>query len=121
MQAREAAQTTLTPRLIRGMFAPPHGARSDWNPQNDLQAMARCHRIGQDKEVTVYRLVTRETYEQHLFSVASRKYGECGRRGSLTRTGRRSGVGLRQLCALRSARVCPHQVACRIPSRVRLT
>lgn len=24
---------------------------SDWNPQNDLQAMARCHRIGQKKEV----------------------------------------------------------------------
>jgi hypothetical protein len=32
---------------------------SDWNPQNDLQAMARCHRIGQEREVTVYRLVTR--------------------------------------------------------------
>ena len=25
---------------------------SDWNPQNDLQALA-CHRIGQKKEVTV--------------------------------------------------------------------
>ncbi|KAF5833766.1 P-loop containing nucleoside triphosphate hydrolase protein [Dunaliella salina] len=48
---------------------------SDWNPQNDLQAMARCHRIGQQKEVTVYRLVTRDTYEEHLFQTASRKYG----------------------------------------------
>ena len=42
-----------------------------------LQAMARCHRIGQQKEVTVYRLVTRDTYEEHLFQTASRKYGEC--------------------------------------------
>ncbi len=24
---------------------------SDWNPQNDVQAMARCHRIGQKKQV----------------------------------------------------------------------
>jgi SNF2 family DNA or RNA helicase len=28
---------------------------SDWNPQNDVQAMARCHRIGQKKQVTIYR------------------------------------------------------------------
>eukprot|EP00983_Pelagomonas_calceolata_P018645 584864-Pelagomonas_calceolata.AAC.1 len=42
-----------------------------------MQAMARCHRIGQQKEVTVYRLVTRDTYEEHLFQTASRKYGEC--------------------------------------------
>ncbi|KAH8049550.1 helicase [Aureococcus anophagefferens] len=31
---------------------------SDWNPQADLQAMDRCHRIGQTKPVHVYRLVT---------------------------------------------------------------
>lgn len=31
---------------------------SDWNPQNDVQAMARAHRIGQTKEVTIYRLVS---------------------------------------------------------------
>ncbi|WIA09219.1 hypothetical protein OEZ85_008629 [Tetradesmus obliquus] len=48
---------------------------SDWNPQNDLQAMARCHRIGQEREVTVYRLVSQNTYEQQLFETASRKYG----------------------------------------------
>jgi chromodomain-helicase-DNA-binding protein 7 len=48
---------------------------SDWNPQNDLQAMARCHRIGQEKEVTVYRLVSRNTYEQQLFECSSRKMG----------------------------------------------
>ena len=39
------------------------------------QAMARCHRIGQTKEVRVYRLITKNTYEQGLFEVASRKYG----------------------------------------------
>ena len=44
--------------------------------QNDLQAMARCHRIGQEKEVTIYRLVCKDTVEQHIFSTSSRKYGE---------------------------------------------
>jgi len=31
---------------------------SDWNPQMDLQAQDRAHRIGQTKPVKVYRLVT---------------------------------------------------------------
>ena len=44
--------------------------------QNDLQAMARCHRIGQSKDVTVFRLVCKDTYEQTLFNIASRKYGQ---------------------------------------------
>jgi hypothetical protein len=35
---------------------------SDWNPQNDLQAQARAHRIGQKKAVMVYRLLTKKTY-----------------------------------------------------------
>lgn len=48
---------------------------SDWNPQNDLQAMARCHRIGQEKDVTIYRLVSKDTYEEHVFRTSSRKYG----------------------------------------------
>ena len=48
---------------------------SDWNPQNDLQAMARCHRIGQQKQVKVYRLITRKTYEMHMFHAASLKLG----------------------------------------------
>lgn len=37
---------------------------SDWNPQNDLQAIARAHRIGQKFEVQVYRLITSKTYEE---------------------------------------------------------
>jgi len=48
---------------------------SDYNPQNDLQAQARCHRIGQTKSVTVYRLLSRKTYEQQLFHMASLKMG----------------------------------------------
>lgn len=48
---------------------------SDWNPQNDLQAQARCHRIGQDKAVKVYRLVTRNSYERDMFDRAGMKLG----------------------------------------------
>lgn len=48
---------------------------SDWNPQNDLQAQARCHRIGQQKMVKVYRLITRNTYEREMFDRASLKLG----------------------------------------------
>lgn len=48
---------------------------SDWNPQNDLQAQARSHRIGQTKAVKVFRLVTRKTYEMSMFERASIKLG----------------------------------------------
>jgi len=48
---------------------------SDWNPQNDLQATARAHRIGQQKDVTVYRLLTNNTYESEMFDRASKKLG----------------------------------------------
>lgn len=48
---------------------------SDWNPQNDIQAQARCHRIGQTQTVKVYRLITRGTYESEMFDRASKKLG----------------------------------------------
>lgn len=48
---------------------------SDWNPQNDLQAQARCHRIGQSKAVKIYRLICRNTYEREMFDKASLKLG----------------------------------------------
>ncbi|KAI8968258.1 SNF2 family N-terminal domain-containing protein [Mycotypha africana] len=48
---------------------------SDWNPQNDLQAQARCHRIGQTKAVQVYRLICRNTYEKDMFDRAGMKLG----------------------------------------------
>lgn len=46
---------------------------SDWNPQCDLQAMDRCHRIGQTRPVLVYRLVTRGTVEQRMIEMAGAK------------------------------------------------
>lgn len=48
---------------------------SDWNPQNDLQAQSRCHRIGQKKAVQIYRLIMRGTYEREMFDRASMKLG----------------------------------------------
>lgn len=45
----------------------------DWNPQNDLQAQGRCHRIGQTQKVDVLRLVTYGTYEHEMFARAQRK------------------------------------------------
>lgn len=48
---------------------------SDWNPQNDIQAQARAHRIGQTRSVTVYRLLTKKTYEMAMFRAASIKLG----------------------------------------------
>jgi len=48
---------------------------SDFNPQNDLQAMARCHRIGQDKDVTVYRLIANDTHAQPVVAAGARMPG----------------------------------------------
>jgi chromodomain-helicase-DNA-binding protein 7 len=48
---------------------------SDWNPQNDIQATARCHRIGQTKEVKVYRFLMAGSYERAMFDRASMKLG----------------------------------------------
>ena len=46
---------------------------SDWNPQADLQAMARAHRIGQEKPVSVYRLVSKDTVEEEILERARNK------------------------------------------------
>ncbi|KAF6014509.1 hypothetical protein HII13_000854 [Brettanomyces bruxellensis] len=46
---------------------------SDWNPQVDLQAMDRVHRIGQTKPVLVYRLVCAHTIEEFLLAKADSK------------------------------------------------
>ena len=40
-----------------------------------MQAQARCHRIGQKKDVKIYRLVTRNTYEREMFDRAGLKLG----------------------------------------------
>jgi len=46
---------------------------SDWNPQPDIQAMARVHRIGQKKIVHVYRLVSSGTVEERVLQRAEKK------------------------------------------------
>ena len=46
---------------------------SDWNPQMDLQAMDRAHRIGQTKPVRVFRFVTEGTVEEKIVERAERK------------------------------------------------
>ncbi|XP_025788907.1 chromodomain-helicase-DNA-binding protein 1-like isoform X3 [Puma concolor] len=46
---------------------------SDFNPQNDLQAAARAHRIGQNKSVKVIRLISRDTVEEIVCRKAASK------------------------------------------------
>lgn len=46
---------------------------SDWNPQVDLQAMDRAHRIGQKKLVRVFRFITDGTVEEKIVERAERK------------------------------------------------
>ncbi|KAH8233259.1 chromatin-remodeling complex ATPase chain Iswi [Drosophila bipectinata] len=46
---------------------------SDWNPQMDLQAMDRAHRIGQKKQVRVFRLITESTVEEKIVERAEVK------------------------------------------------
>lgn len=46
---------------------------SDWNPQVDIQAMARCHRIGQTRPVMIYKLCTKGTIDEAILNVAEAK------------------------------------------------
>ena len=46
---------------------------SDWNPQADLQAMDRAHRIGQTKQVYVYRFITENAIEEKVLERAAQK------------------------------------------------
>ncbi|KAJ2828531.1 putative DNA helicase ino80 [Coemansia erecta] len=46
---------------------------SDWNPTVDSQAMDRAHRMGQKKQVVVYRLITRGTVEERILQRARQK------------------------------------------------
>nr|VDD30609.1 unnamed protein product [Brassica oleracea] len=45
----------------------------DFNPQIDRQAEDRCHRIGQTKPVTIFRLVTKSTVDENIYEIAKRK------------------------------------------------
>ncbi|KAJ7455925.1 P-loop containing nucleoside triphosphate hydrolase protein [Mycena galericulata] len=77
---------------------------SDWNPQNDLQAIARAHRIGQTKIVNVYRLICRASVEDQMLDRIRRKLflsakiigGEGGGQGE----GRQGGVGGSELMSI---------------------
>ncbi|KIJ47258.1 hypothetical protein M422DRAFT_99211, partial [Sphaerobolus stellatus SS14] len=46
---------------------------STWNPQIDKQAIARSHRIGQTKEVKVYRLICQDSVEDQMLDRLRRK------------------------------------------------
>ncbi|RKP25337.1 P-loop containing nucleoside triphosphate hydrolase protein [Syncephalis pseudoplumigaleata] len=46
---------------------------SDWNPQVDLQAMDRAHRIGQKKQVWVFRFITENAIEEKVLERAAQK------------------------------------------------
>ncbi|ETO14175.1 hypothetical protein RFI_23191 [Reticulomyxa filosa] len=58
---------------------------SDWNPQVDLQAQARVHRIGQKREVRTFRFISENTVEEVMYQRAQQKLDlerkaiECGK------------------------------------------
>uniref|UniRef100_A0A7S0ZBG1 Chromatin-remodeling ATPase INO80 n=1 Tax=Timspurckia oligopyrenoides TaxID=708627 RepID=A0A7S0ZBG1_9RHOD len=61
---------------------------SDWNPTVDAQAMDRAHRVGQEKPVTVYRLISKGTIEERIRRRAKEKHRvhELVIRGQVTET-----------------------------------
>ncbi|KAH9256247.1 hypothetical protein BASA81_005468 [Batrachochytrium salamandrivorans] len=46
---------------------------SDWNPQMDAQATDRAHRIGQTREVHIYRLIAEQTVEENILLKSNQK------------------------------------------------
>ena len=46
---------------------------SDWNPTMDAQAQDRCHRIGQTRDVHIYRLVSERSIEENIIKKANQK------------------------------------------------
>lgn len=46
---------------------------SDWNPAMDAQAQDRAHRIGQTRDVHIYRLITEHTIEENILLKAKQK------------------------------------------------
>ncbi|CAH8828941.1 unnamed protein product [Trichobilharzia szidati] len=46
---------------------------SDWNPTMDAQAQDRCHRIGQTRDVHIYRLISERTVEENILRKANQK------------------------------------------------
>ncbi|KAF7347362.1 ISWI chromatin-remodeling complex ATPase ISW2 [Mycena venus] len=81
---------------------------SDWNPQNDLQAVARAHRIGQTKVVKLYRLICRASVEDQMLDRIRRKLflaakiigGESGGQNGTKDSGPHAGLGGSELMAI---------------------
>ena len=46
---------------------------SDWNPAMDAQAQDRAHRIGQTRDVHIYRLISESTVEENILKKANQK------------------------------------------------
>ncbi|CEM02581.1 unnamed protein product [Vitrella brassicaformis CCMP3155] len=46
---------------------------SDWNPQMDIQALSRTHRIGQDRAVLAVRLIIEDSVEEQILRVQEKK------------------------------------------------
>ncbi|MBN1559853.1 SNF2 helicase associated domain-containing protein [candidate division KSB1 bacterium] len=44
-----------------------------WNPAVEMQASDRAHRIGQDKKVFIYKLITKDTVEEKILQLQERK------------------------------------------------
>lgn len=79
---------------------------SDWNPHCDSQAMDRCHRIGQTKCVSVFRLITGNSVEYRMLNRANQKRklerlvitrGNLHHRQDMTTQTKLSGSELREL------------------------
>jgi SNF2 family DNA or RNA helicase len=44
-----------------------------WNPASEMQALSRAHRIGQDKQVMVYRFISGNSIEEKIVELQSKK------------------------------------------------
>jgi SNF2 family DNA or RNA helicase len=44
-----------------------------WNPATEAQAVDRTHRIGQTRNVVIYRMIAKDTIEEKVLALASRK------------------------------------------------
>jgi hypothetical protein len=65
-QSTHMTSTLTSPYLISRLL-------SDWNPAMDAQAQDRAHRIGQTREVNIYRLVCSSTIEENILTKAKQK------------------------------------------------